>query len=126
MKKLLFVLLLVGMVSGTQAQRGKRVSGGGGGYYRSNVVVSYNPFYPYYGYTPWWNVNPYYNYSYGSRPTKLEVTLTDINNEYRDKIWSARQDPNLKGKERRAKIRSLKQDRDNELENVKRNYYKHS
>jgi hypothetical protein len=125
MKKLLFVLLLVGLVSGTQAQRGKRI-GGGGGYYRSNLGVSYNPFYPYYGYTPLWNAYPYNNYGYGVRPTKLEVAIADINNDYKDKIWSARQDPNLKGKERREKIRSLKNERDKTLEDLKRNYYKRS
>lgn len=125
MKKLLFALLLFGLVSGTQAQRGKRIVGGGG-YYRSNLVVSYNPFYPYYGYGPWWNAYPYYNYGYGARPTKLEVAIADINNDYKDKIWSARQDPNLKGKERREKIRSLKNERDKTLEDLKRNYYKRS
>ena len=119
MKKLLFTLLCMGMLSAASAQWHRAY----GGYYSPRY------YYPGYGlglygiwgypYAPY----PYYNSYY--RPGKLEMQLEDIRQDYRDKIWSARQDKSLKGKARRAKIRELKKERDNELNQTIRNYYKH-
>lgn len=129
MKKFLIVLLATGLALGASAQR---VSHGGGRYYhgghygRSRVIIStgvYAPFYPYgYGY---WGY-PYYPYSYGyiERPTRLELKIEDIRNDYQDKIWSARHDNSLSRKERRAAVHRLKHERDQAIIDAKRDYYK--
>jgi hypothetical protein len=123
MKKFLIVLLAIGLALGASAQRGGH---GGGHYYgggRSRVIVStgvYAPFgYGYYGY-------PLYPYSYGypERPTRLELRVEDIRNDYRDRIWSARHDKSISRKERKATIHRLKHERDQAIIDVRRNYYK--
>jgi hypothetical protein len=82
----------------------------------------YAPFY----YHPFWH--GYYGYpaynNYYYRPTKLDLEIADIKNDYAEKIWSARQDKTLSGKERRQEVRELKHERDRAIINAERNYYK--
>lgn len=105
------------------------------------VAVSYSPvkpaifvrptiirtgFYPYYrpwyyGYNPYFATAPYYRYE--SRPTKLDLQIEDINNDYDDKIWSVRHNDQLSGKERRQQIHDLKHERDEAITQAKKNYY---
>jgi hypothetical protein len=123
MKKLLVVMvvsfLLVGSVS-AQHIRGR------GHYYAPRVIVS-GGFYPYYGL----GLGGFYPYglyprSYAySRPSKMTMQIEDIKNDYKDKIWSAKHDKSLPRKERKAKVHELKVERDNEINDLKRNYYKH-
>ncbi len=131
MKKLLIVLLSLGLVTGVSAQRG-HIGGGfhGGGYHyiRPHVTVVYggafSPFYPYYGfgYYPFgYPYPPAYGYS---RPSKLTLQIEDIKNDYHDKIWSVKQDKSLTHKQRREKVRELKHERDQAIDDAKRNYYK--
>jgi hypothetical protein len=122
MKRLFIILLTIGLATGVFAQRGH--IGGGGYFYRPHVSIGfgvYAPFYPYYGYGPFYGY-PYYGYN--ARPSKLMLQIEDIKNDYRDKIWSARQDKSLPRKERREKIHELKQERDHAILEAKRNYYK--
>ncbi|MDP4263814.1 MAG: hypothetical protein Q8941_14900 [Bacteroidota bacterium] len=122
MKKLLIILAVSGLAISASAQR---FSHGGGRYYgRSRVVIStgiYAPYYPYgyYGY-------PFYAYPYGymERPTRLELKIEDIRNDYQDKIWSARHDKSLSRKERKETVHRLKQERDQAIIDARRNYYK--
>ncbi|MFT4154162.1 hypothetical protein [Parafilimonas sp.] len=86
---------------------------------------------PYY-YSPFWN--PYFyggfGYNWYGRPgyynhsTKMQKQIQDIENDYKDRIESVRSDDSLSGKERRQKIRALKHDRDKEIADFKKNYYK--
>jgi len=127
MKRLLIILLSVGLVAGASAQR---VHVGGGGYhYRPRVTVvygAYAPFYPYYGfgYSPFGY--PYYSpYGYGyNRPSKLTLQIEDIKNDYRDKIWSVKHDKSLSKQVRKEKVHELKHERDQLIDDKKRNYYK--
>ncbi|MDB5279907.1 MAG: hypothetical protein JWR61_4862 [Ferruginibacter sp.] len=125
MKKSLIVmvvsLLLVGSVSAQHIR-------GGGHYYapRTRVIVS-GGFYPYYGlglggFYPYGLYPP--NYAY-SRPSKMTMQIEDIKNDYADKIWSVKHDKSLPRKERKAKVHELKAERDDEINDLKRNYYKH-
>lgn len=128
MKKLIIAMLVIVMVSSASAQK---------------VAVSYRPvntaafvrphttiirtgFYPYYrpyyfGYNPYFATAPYYRYE--SRPTKLDLQIEDINNDYDDKIWSVRHNDQLSGKERRKQIHDLKHERDAAITDAKKNYY---
>jgi len=122
MKKILVMLFAVALVSGVSAQ-GHFYRGGG--YYRSGVSVGvglgyYAPLYPYYGY-PYYAYPPY---GYEARPSKLSLKIEDIKSDYNDKIYSVKQDPSLSGKERRQKVRELKHERDQAIDDLKRNYYK--
>ncbi len=123
MKKLLAILFAAGLAFNASAQK---FHPGRPHYRSSRVVVSagvYAPFYPYYGYYGY----PYYAYpfyGYTERPTKLELKIEDIKNDFQDKIWSARHNKNLNGKERRKIIHSLKHERDREIIEAKRDYYK--
>ena len=125
MKRLLVILLSLAFVTGASAQG----HGGTTGYHyvRPHVTVvygAYAPFYPYYGfgYSPFGY--PYYApYGY-SRPSKLTLQIEDIKNDYRDKIWSAKHDKSLSKEQRKEKVRELKHERDQVIEDKKRNYYK--
>jgi hypothetical protein len=128
MKKLLIVLFAVGLALGASAQRGHGGYYHGGGYSRSHVAIGlgvYAPFYPYYGfgYSPFYPYGPAYGYT--SRPSKLDLEIADIKNDYADKIWSAREDNSLTHKQKRQKVHELKQERDQEIIDAKRNYYKY-
>ena len=79
----------------------------------------YSPYYsPYYGYPP------YYGYGYNSRPTKLDLEIQDIRNDYKDRIWSARHDESLSRKAKRQKVHELKSERDYGILQAKKDYYK--
>ena len=125
MKKLLIILLATGLALSVSAQKFQH---GGQSYHgRSRVVISsgvYSP-YPYYGSYYGYPFYPYpYNYYYAGRPTKLELKIEDIKNDYREKIWSARHDKSLPRKERVKNVHRLKHDRDQAINQAKRNYYK--
>jgi len=80
----------------------------------------FGPYYPWY--SPWYAYppGPYYN----PRPTKLDLEIQDIQNDYKDRIWSARHDESLSRRERRQKVHELKHERDNEILQAKKDYYK--
>jgi len=125
MKKLLIMLFALGVVAGASAQR-VHISGGYH-YNRPRVAVVYGafaPLYPYYGfgYSPFGY--PYYNpYGY-NRPSKLTLQIEDIKNDYRDKIWSVKHNKSLSKHQRKDIIRELKTQRDQLINDKKRNYYK--
>jgi len=90
-------------------------------------VVYYHPYYwhpywhPYWGFGYSWYYGPpaYYNH-----PTRLEAQIQDIENDYSDRISSVRADDSLSGHERRVKIRDLRHERDQAVDDAKKNYYK--
>jgi len=98
----------------------------GGGYYRprTTVVVGggfYSPFYSPFGYYGY----PYYPYArVATQPTKLDMQVADIKNDYADKIASVRLDRTLTGKERREQVRAFRRERDSAVLEARRNYYK--
>ena len=125
MKRLLIIILSLGLVAGASAQRVVH----GGGYVRSPRVIvyggAYAPFYPYYGFgfSPWGYPYPYGSYGY-NRPSKLTLQIEDIKNDYRDKISSAKHDKSLTKQQRREIVRGLKKERDQLISDKKANYYK--
>ena len=130
MKKLMVIVIALGLSITVSAQKiavGIHGRFGGGFYYRPHttfVVGTYIPLYyhPFvYGYYPYY-AYPAYRYYY--RPTKLDLEIADIKNDYEEKIWSARHDKTLFSKERRKEVRELKHDRDQAIIDAQRNYYK--
>jgi hypothetical protein len=148
MKKLVIMMLSIALVSGVSAQR----HGGGGfhsgGSYRPVYVarpaigyglgygygygyglglgLGFGYGYPFYGY-PFYGIPPYgYGYGYGSggRQSNLTNQIESIKSDYADKIYSARNSTELNGKERRAEVKKLKQERDETIDNLRNNYYK--
>ncbi len=123
MKKLLIVMISLALAGSVSAQR----IGGHGGFYSAPRVIVTGGFYPYYGlgfgFGPFY---PYYPYGYGynNRSSKMTMQIQDIKNDYQDKIWSARHDMSLTRKERKMKVHELKMERDNAINDLKRNYYK--
>ncbi len=127
MKKIILMLtvLLAGFASNAQ----KRVVIQTRPVVRPHVVYyaspgfgyGYNPYY----YRPWYynTYNPY-NSNYYNRPTKLDIEIKDMENEYSDRIESVRLDDSLSGKERRKIIRELRNERDERIYDLKKNYYK--
>jgi hypothetical protein len=84
--------------------------------------------YGYYPYSPYW-YNPWYAYPPGgyyrsARPSKLDLQIEDIKTDYRDKIWSVRHDESLSRKQKRQQVHDLKHERDNEILQAKKDYYK--
>jgi len=111
-------MLSLTMAMGASAQHG---------YYHSHVVVAgggyYGPYYPYYPYGIGFGY-PYPYYGYPARPTKLDLKIEDIKNDYQERIWAVRHDKSLPGKERRHEVRQLKHDRDQAIIDARRNYYR--
>ena len=87
---------------------------GFGGFGYSPFYGYYNPFYAY----------PPYGYGYNARPSKLDLEIEDIRNDYKDRIWSARHDEHLSRKDRRKEVHTLKSERDQAVLQAKMDYYK--
>ncbi|HWJ29485.1 MAG TPA: hypothetical protein VNS32_23300 [Flavisolibacter sp.] len=127
MKKLLIILFSLGLAFGASAQ--KRGYHGGGHRViivpRASIGIgAYAPYYGYGFYSPWFYGYPY-NYGYYSpRPTKLDMQIEDIKADYKDKKWSVKHDESLTKQERKQKIHDLKTDRDQQILDAKKNYYK--
>ena len=121
--KTLVMIFMFGLGSLAVSAQGHVIRGG----YVHRVPVyvgvhSYAPIYPYYGF--WAPMYPYYP-SYGYyHPSRLEMKIEDIKTDYKDRIWSARHDENLNGKERKAEVHRLKNERDQAIQDLKLNYYK--
>lgn len=134
MKKLFIVLMALAFASGVSAQHG--IGGGKGAHYvRPRVSVAIggyiplNP-YPYYGVSPYYGFSPAYGYglgygAYGHRPSRLDLKIEDIRNDYSDRIWSVKHDTSLTRKERRQKVHELRHERDQAITDAKRSYYKY-
>jgi hypothetical protein len=120
MKKLIIIVLAAGLALSASAQK----FGHRGVYYaRPRIVVTsgvFSPFYPYYG-NPFY---PYPSYGYMHRPTRLDLKIEDIKNDYKDKIWSAKHDNSLTRKERKNTVHELRHERDEAIIQAKRDYYK--
>ena len=125
MKKIIAIILICGIGLSASAQHSKgshrsvrshsHLSIGIGGH--SHYGYGYNRFY-----SPF-NSYPYQSYGY-NRPSQLDLDIQDINNDYRDRISSARQDKSLTRQERKEIIRSLKYEREKAIIDARRNYYK--
>jgi len=85
----------------------------GGGFYNP----WYSPFSLYYGY-------PFAPYAVPNVPSKLDMQITDIKNDYADKIASVKMDKSLTKQEIREKVKEFKRERNEAVDEAKRNYYK--
>lgn len=155
MKKLLVVLLAVGLGVAANAQPkinpafrggslGGRINSDGGSKGnvenvkpRVTVVTPVVPVYPYYGYAYGYGYSPYYSPFYSpfydpfysprfnqSRPSQLDLQIEDINNEYDFKIKTVKKDKSLSKDERKQQVRDLKHQREYEIIEAKKQYYK--
>jgi hypothetical protein len=136
MRKLAVVMMALLLGFGVDAMAaGGPGRGGfhGGGFARPRTTViiggGYSPFYSPFGYYGMgWGAGygaPYYGY--GAMPyrmSKLDRQVAEIRADYADRIESVRMDRSLTGKERRAKVRAFKQERDEAVHSAKVNYYK--
>ena len=122
MKKSLVILIFSVCCLGASAQHGHI---GGGYYYRPRLIIgvgAYMPFFPYFGY----GYNPFYPYpGYGYRPSKLTMKIDGIKADYRDKIHSAKTNADLTHQQKKEVVRALKHQRDQAIDDLKRNYYKY-
>jgi len=144
MRKLLLVYgLLLSIASSTSAQ--VYIHGGGGYYAHPHVSVGigvgigpyYRPFYPYYGYgyAPYFAYPPYgyggyYGYPNGygyqrsySRPTKLDLQIQNIKDDYNERIYQVKHDKNVKRKQRKELVHELEIQRDKAIIQAQRDYY---
>ena len=128
MKKLLIVLVSVGLAFSASAQKGFH----GSHFHGPRVIVGirggYSPFYRPYSpfYSPYSPFSPYYSpfaYNYNPRPSRLDLDIEDIRIDYADRIKSVKMDDGLKRREKRQRIRELKYERDRAINDAKRNYY---
>ena len=132
MKKLLVILMSLGLAYGASAQsHGIR---GGGYVYHPRVVVGvgvgygfgYGPYYPWGWYGPWGYPYPPYYYGQGAMPTRLALQVEDIKNDYKAQIKATRHDKTIARSERHARIRTLKHDRDQAIIQARKDYYYNS
>ena len=78
-------------------------------FYRSNPYRSSRSF-------------PYYSEPVYSRPSELEMEISDLRVDYNDRIWTVRHDKSLSKSERKAEIRRLKSERDKAVRNAEYSY----
>jgi hypothetical protein len=134
MKNILMMILGVGLALGAAAAQPKLANGGrlvGGGRPAKVIVVrpsygyypyrlGYNPFYsPFYGYNAFY----YSPYTFQRTPSKLDLEIEQINNDYHHEIAEARHDETLSKSERKHKIRDLRHERQNSIIDAKKGYY---
>ena len=134
MKKLSVILFCLGLGYGAAAQHGHAVVVGayhGPVYvYRPPVFVgAYSPFYiPFgyygspFGFIPFGGYYPYAGAYYS--PSKLQKKEAEIRSDYADRMYSVKQDASLTGKEKRQAVRSLKKQRNQEINDLVANYHK--
>ncbi|OLY95669.1 hypothetical protein BUE76_00155 [Cnuella takakiae] len=99
---------------------------------RSHVGVglgigSYAPFGYYnrgFGYNSYFG-NPYGSYN-RYRPSKLDLQVQDLPNEYKDRRWSVRQDRSLSRQQRKGWVRNLKYEEEKAIQEARSSYYKNS
>jgi hypothetical protein len=131
MKKLMVIVICLGIAYGAAAQRGHSVGRGFYGGYAARPRISvgfgyYSPFYSpfgYYGYFPYAGYG-YYPYGAYGRPSKLQREEADIRSDYADRIYSARHDSSLSHRQKRQTIHSLKEQRDKEIRDLVANYHR--
>ena len=81
----------------------------------------YNPFY-----SPFYSYNPYYSpfaYRQQAPPSKLDLAIEEINNNFHHDIADVRHDKSLSGDERRQQIRDLRHEKENSITDAKKDYY---
>lgn len=125
MKRILFILIAMGTVFYASAQRGHK--GGHVVRVRPPIVVGGGAFFsPFY--SPWrmgWGpgfYSPYYP-MYSSRPSKLDMKIEDIKDEYQDLIKATRKDKSIDNKELKQIISDLKKDREEDIKQARKDYY---
>ena len=133
MKAIVLVCLAVVITTAASAQKYNRgrypqprvrtsISVGvGSPYYSPYRSPYYSPFYRSYPYRSTRSL-PYYSTPVYSRPTELEMEISDLRADYNDRIWSVRQDKSLSKSERKAEIRRLKSERDRAVRNAEYNF----
>ena len=125
MKQLFVILLLSGVAFSASAQHSRgghravrsHVSIGIGSHSTYGLGSGYNRYY-----SPF-NTFPSRSSNY-NRPSQLDLEIRDIENEYRDRIWSAKQDKTLSRQQRKENVRALKYQREKAIIDTRRNYYK--
>src|SRR6185503_14647917 len=56
-------------------------------------------------YSPYYRPYPYYSTPIYTRPSRLDMDISDIKADYNDRIWSVRHDKSIPKAERKAEIR---------------------
>lgn len=137
-RKLLIVVFSIGLAFSASAQRGHGIGGfhGGGGYYaypRTYVGVGFGlgygfgyglgyPFFPGYGLYGPYAYPPYY-YGYGAMPARLGMQIQTIKDDYAQQIKAVKQDKTLTHKEKRTRIKELKNEREGTIVQARKDYF---
>lgn len=139
MKIIVMVCLAVVMTTAASAQKYNRyrypqprvrtsISVGVGSPYYSPYRSPFYRSYPTYGThsLPYYSTPslPYYSTPVYSRPTRLDMEISDIKADYNDRIWSVRHDKSLSKSERKAEIRRLKSERDRAVRDAEYGYHR--
>ena len=137
MKSIVMVCLAVVIATAASAQKYNRgrypqprvrtsISVGVGSPYYSPYYSPYRSSYhsPFYRSYPYRSSRsfPYYSEPVYSRPSELEMEISDLRADYNDRIWTVRHDKSLSKSERKAEIRRLKSERDRAVRNAEYNY----
>lgn len=126
------IVLGLGLTLTVFAGGPKVVSGGRIGSGASKVIVvrphayysrgfGYSPFY-----SPFYSYNPFYlpfAYRQQEQPSKLDLAIEEVNNDFHHDIADVRHDKSLSTGERKQKIRDLRREKDNSIVDAKKDYY---
>lgn len=128
MKKIFAILLLTSITYAASAQHGKHRQPVRNSHtvirpqVRIGVGSSFGNGYGYNRTSPFYS-SPYNSYNY-NRPSRLDLQIQDIENDYRDRKWSVRNDKSLSRQQRKAELQNLKYQKEREIIELRRNYNK--
>ncbi len=123
MKKILAILLLTSITFAASAQYGRHRLPGRSSHsiIRPHVSIGIGSSY---GYRSPYYSSPYPGtYSY-RRPSQLDLQIQNVENEYRDRKWSVKNDKTLSRQQRKAEVQNLKYQKEKDILELRRNYYK--
>jgi hypothetical protein len=131
MKKLVFLVVSLGLAFGVSAQRSVKSPARNPRPPQKVVVVrNYPPmFSPYFGFGSPFGFSRFGNRFYDPfrpqpRPSRLDMEIQDIQHEYRDRVASVRSDKDLSRRERRQRVKELKNERDRIVSETRSDYHK--
>jgi hypothetical protein len=126
MKKIMVLVMVLGLVYGASAQKTRTVAIYKPVYgYRTGVGFGlgyFSPFYSPFGYYGF-PYGSYYPYGIAKSPSKLEKKEEEIRSDYADRIYSVHQDDSLTNKQKRETVRALKKQRKQEIHDLVANYH---
>jgi hypothetical protein len=136
MKKLLVLLLVMGVAFGAYAQAKINRGGAIRSFRPRTTIIAVAPVLPYYSmgygarygyrFSPFYDpfYDPFYSSQrFESKPSELDLEIEDIKNDFDYKIDNVKDDEALSKQDKKQRVRDLKHQRDDAIIEAKKKFY---